>query len=63
MKIWTCKIGEVEEDKLPYGSDLPMREAIQEAYHKLTGEECKFIFSGWGGQLTHGERSFLTSDK
>lgn len=55
-KIWTCKIGEVCDHKLPPGSDLPMRQAIKKAYYELTGEWPEFVFSGWGGELTDVER-------
>jgi len=54
QKIWTCKIDEVAD--LPDGSDRPMREAVVEAYRKLTGREPVFCFSGWGGELTKVER-------
>ena len=57
MKIWSCKIGEVDADKLPHGSDLPMREAVGRAYKEITGEERAFIFSGWGAELTEPERA------
>ncbi len=56
MKIWSCKIGEVDIAKLPDGADQPMRKAVREAYIKLTGEEPTFIFSGWGAELTDIER-------
>lgn len=56
MKIWTCKIGEIDGSKLPAGADNPMRDAISRAYRELTGEDPKFLFSGWGGELTEGER-------
>ena len=64
MKIWTCKIGECEESALDrdgkyYGADLPMREAIREAYIRITGQEPKFCFSGWAGQLTETERAIV----
>lgn len=59
MKIWECKIGEVDRRKLPSGSDWPMRQAIQEAYTKLTGEDALFIFSGWAGELNEGERAVV----
>ena len=55
MKIWSCKIGEVEE--VPYGADSPMRQAIAEAYLKLTGKEAEFCFSGWGAELSEDERA------
>jgi len=59
MKNWSCKIGEVEPSKVPAGGDLPMRKAIQEAYEQLTGEAPAFCFSGWGAQLTDGERAVV----
>lgn len=55
-KIWTCKIGEIFHKELPKASDTPMRTAIRKAYLELTGSEPDFIFSGWGGELTEGER-------
>lgn len=63
MKIWDCKIGEVDESKLPGNSDRPMRQAIRDAYKKLTGEEPKFIFSGWGAELTEIEREVVDGEK
>ncbi len=54
MKIWTCKIGEVDE--VAPGSDSPMRQAVREAYLQITGEEPLFLFSGWRGKLTEVER-------
>jgi len=55
MKIWDCKIGEV--DDVPAGSDFPMREAVKRAYFEITGKEPTFLFSGWGGNLTETERA------
>lgn len=57
MKIWSCKIGEVDAAKLPAGSDLPMRRAVAQAYREITGEDPTFIFSGWGAELTEPERA------
>jgi hypothetical protein len=57
MKIWTCKIGEIEDGIMPAGADLPMRHAVDAAYFLLTGRSPDFIFSGWGGQLTPMERA------
>lgn len=54
-RIWTCKIGAAES--VPPGGDFPMREAIARAYRELTGSDPEFIFSGWGGELTEGERA------
>lgn len=59
--IWDCKIGEIDRSKLPDGSDAPMRKAVAEAYHKLTGEWPRFHLSGWGGKLTKIEREVVDS--
>lgn len=59
MKIWQCKIGEVDASKLPSGADLPMRKAIARAYKEITGEDPQFIFSGWGAELTEDERAVV----
>lgn len=61
MKIWTCKIGEVNEEDVPDGGDLPMRQAIRKAYQELTGRDDVFLFSGWGGELTDIERAVAHS--
>lgn len=57
MKIWSCKIGEVES--VASGADLPMRQAIAKAYREITGKEPEFIFSGWGGELEEQERAVV----
>lgn len=59
MKIWHCKIGECLPSVLPPGADVPMREAIARAYREITGNDPDFIFSGWGGELTEGERAVV----
>lgn len=59
MKIWTCKIGEVAEGVLPSGADHPMRVAVEKAYFELTGDLPDFMFTGWGGTLTQGERDVV----
>lgn len=58
MKIWYCKIGGTENE-LPDGADLPMRKAVAEAYHKITGERPGFCFSGWNAELTESERDVM----
>jgi len=55
-KLWECKIGEVDDALLPDGCDLPMRQAVEEAYFKITGKHSEFNFSGWGGKLDEIER-------
>ena len=59
-KIWFCKIGEVPDDgRLPSGCDSPMRNAVEEAYQKITGKPSMFCFSGWAGELTEPERAVV----
>lgn len=57
-KSWTCTIGEVDDADLMDGADTFMRNAVKLAYHDLTGEWPDFVFSGWNGELTDGERAF-----
>ncbi len=59
MEIWSCKIGEVESEHVPFAGDLPMRQAIAKAYKELTGHEPEFIFSGWGAVLDEPERAVV----
>lgn len=59
MKIWDCKIGECEESALRSGDDSAMRVALTDAYRKITGQEPKFLFAGWTGELTEGERAVV----
>ena len=59
MKIWDCKIGEIEAANLPLSSDAPMRRAVEKAYFELTGQEPNFVLSGWGGELTDTERMIV----
>lgn len=61
-KIWTCKVGEVCDSKVPYGADYSMRTAVKNAYFEVTGENPKFVFSGWGGELNDIERVVASID-
>ncbi len=62
-KIWTCKIGEVDNALVPSGGDAPMRKAVYDAYLKLTGKEPDFNFSGWAGSLDDVEREVVVEQK
>lgn len=61
--IWSCKVGEADRAKLPHGADLPMRQAVAEAFHEITGEWPEFIFSGWVAELTPGEQSVVDDER
>lgn len=63
-KIWTCKIGELPREEWETqegGQDAPMRQAVRRAYIEVTGKEPDYIFSGWAGALTEGERACVES--
>jgi len=51
--VWDCKIGLKKGTHvvLPGGCDLPMREAIEAEFQRITGHDCDFNFSGWGAEL------------
>ena len=55
--VWSAKIGYAHD--LPAGADLPMRNAVGNAFRDLTDEWPDFIFSGWGGELTEGELAMV----
>jgi hypothetical protein len=59
LAMWSCKIGEVDRSRLPYGCDGPMRRAVMAAYEAVTGAEPEFVFSGWGGALNVAERDVV----
>lgn len=62
-ECWTCTIGEINSEEFrkngPQGADLPMRDAIAKAYREVTGQECNFIFSGWGHELPEKYRAVV----
>lgn len=57
LQIWECKIGECPDGSLPNAADCPMRDAVAEAYERISGHKPAFIFSGWNAELTEGERA------
>jgi hypothetical protein len=57
LQIWSCKIGECPDASVPCGADNPMRDAVADAYKRLTGHDPSFIFSGWNDELTEYERA------
>jgi hypothetical protein len=62
-KVWECKIGFAEDVDLPQGADLPLREAVAEAFVRLFKKQPDFCFSGWGGKLTPAEREYANEIK
>lgn len=54
-RIWQCKIGGTVGDLAP-APDSIMRAAVEQAFARATGCTPQFILSGWGAELTDGER-------
>ena len=56
--VWECKIGLTKEKmaKLPRGSDSPMREAVEQMFRNITGQDADFCFSGWGAELDDAQQ-------
>lgn len=63
LGVWECQIGSGPANVMPGGWDQPMRDAIREAYRRITGEEPSFIFSGWRARLSEERRDALTEDE
>lgn len=53
--VWECKIGYALDKELPKGADAPLRNAVENAFEKMTGDEADFVTSGWGAILAPGE--------
>lgn len=58
-ECWHCIVGATTRSKLPHGADLPMRQAVAEAFHKLTGEWPEAIFSGWGQEFSEVQQAII----
>ena len=54
-RVWACKAVWGIDSELSAGCDQPMREAVKDAFFKVTGRWPDALFSGWAGQLTEGE--------
>jgi len=46
-RYWVCIIGDTEHSELPFGSDSPMRQAVQNQFKKITGHDADDTWSGW----------------
>ena len=56
-EYWMCIIGSTTRDRLPAGSDFPMRMPVRENFAKLTGQPDDHCWSGWG--LTDKKRELI----
>ena len=58
-EAWECKIGSTNGVHIPFGADFPMRQAVREAYTRITGEQPEAVFSGWGAKFSESERAVI----
>ena len=49
--VWTCAIGPTDRDTLDACADAPMRDAVREAFRRVTGHDADIIESGWDGEF------------
>lgn len=63
MQIWQCKIGRIDDPRVPSDADLPMREAVERAFKEIIGKDATFLFSGWGAELTKNELEIIADHK
>jgi hypothetical protein len=61
-KVWTCKIVVPEHAEIPDGFDGPPRMAAIRAVEQA-GIPVLSCFSGWGGELSQPEESFVRRDE
>ena len=47
-EYWICIIGPTTRPELPSGADLPMRNAVEDAFQVTTKKEREICWSGWG---------------
>lgn len=58
-QAWECKIGSINGVAIPNGGDAPMRQAVETAYLKITGQYAQACFSGWGAEFDEKERAVI----
>ena len=47
-EYWFCFVGPMEDMKIPYGADIPLRESVADKYKKIFGKYPETFSSGWG---------------
>ena len=48
LEYWFCTIGPYDRNKVPFGSDHPLRTAVEDKFIEMFGEQAKTCGSGWG---------------
>jgi hypothetical protein len=48
LNYWSCKIGPVNREVIPFGGDGPLRSAVGNKFIEMFGEQAQTCSSGWG---------------
>lgn len=48
LEYWFCKIGPINRSKVPFGGDGPLRDAVEDKFIDMFGEQATTCGSGWG---------------
>lgn len=51
LEFWYCIIGAIDRNVVPFGGDSPLREAVEDKFIEMFGEEANKCSSGWGLNL------------
>ena len=54
---WQCTIGSVDRSEIPFNGDFPLRNAVQNKFIEMFGDQAEVCSSGWG--LTEEMRTRL----
>jgi len=47
-EYWTCTIGPVQRNEIAFGGDGPLRDAVEDKFIDMFGEQAMRCSSGWG---------------
>jgi hypothetical protein len=47
-EYWTCTIGPVQRKEIVFGGDGPLRDAVEDKFIEMFGEQAGRCSSGWG---------------
>jgi hypothetical protein len=48
LEYWTCTIGPIDKSKIQWGGDSPLRDAVEDKFIDMFGEQAIRCSSGWG---------------
>lgn len=61
VAVWECRIVGFNVT-LPQGADVPLRQAVEKAFRKLTGDDSVACFSSWDAELPAIEARIVLED-